>query len=222
VFLDGHDRVDVLINNAGVMATPFGRTVDGFELQFGTNHLGHFLTTNLLWPALDAAPAPRVVNLSSAGHHLSDVLWDDPNFEHRDYDRWVSYGQSKTANVLFAVELERRLAASGGHAYSVHPGMIATNLGRHLDHDAITDLMERRAKRDGVSNEESAASASFRPVEIGAATSVWAATAPELAEHGGAYLEECRVSASAPYASDPDAARRLWALSEQLVDETFA
>jgi NAD(P)-dependent dehydrogenase (short-subunit alcohol dehydrogenase family) len=219
-FLASHDTLDLLINNAGVMATPFERTSDGFELQFGTNHLGHFLLTNLLMPALDRADGTRVVNVTSAGHRLSDILWDDPNYEHHDYDKWQSYGQSKTANILLAVELERRFGG-GRHAYAVHPGMIATRLGRYLDKGDIEALMSRRSSQDSGGSEQSAARVESKSVEAGAATSVFAATAPELADHGGAYLEDCHVSTAMPYATDPDAAQRLWTLSEELVCEKF-
>jgi NAD(P)-dependent dehydrogenase (short-subunit alcohol dehydrogenase family) len=214
--LDRHDRVNLLINNAGVMATPFERTVDGFELQFGTNHLGHFLLTALLAPVIVAAAPARIVNVTSAGHQASDIDWDDPNYQHRPYDKWESYGQSKTANILFSVELERRLGPRGVHAYAVHPGMIATELGRHLDAGDFTTLADR-ARTQG---RELPA---FKPVEKGAATTVWAATAPELEGQGGTYLEDCRVSeAHAPWALDPASAERLWSLSEELVGEKFA
>lgn len=216
-FLAGHDRLDVLVNNAGVMASPLRRTAEGFESQFGTNHVGHFLLTNRLWPALTAAPAARVVNLSSAGHRLSDILWDDPNYERRPYDKWEAYGQSKTANVLFTVALERRLAPSGGHAYAVHPGMIATNLARDVTKADFDDLIARRTPGPG----ETGGLPAMKSVEAGAATSVWAATAPELDAHGGAYLEDCHVSEAMPYATDLEAAERLWALTEELVAESF-
>ena len=212
-FLESHDRLDLLVNNAGVMATPFGRTADGFELQLGTNHLGHFLLTGLLAPALLAAAPARVVNLSSGGHWGSDIVWDDPNYERRDYDKWAAYGQSKTANILFTVELDRRLGARGVHAYAVHPGMIITELGRHLSRDDIAEL-GARAKARGTELPP------YKPVEAGAATSVWAATSSELEGTGGVYCEDCGVSAGhAPWALDPAGARRLWTLSEELVGE---
>jgi len=212
-----HDRLDLLINNAGVMATPLGRTADGFEMQFGTNHLGHFLLTLLLAPALLAAAPSRVVNLSSGGHVISDVLWDDPGFERRPYDKWVAYGQSKTANVLFAVELERRLGARGVHAYAVHPGMIMTDLGRHLTSDDIAALQSMAKDSPG------GGLPPFKSIPEGAATTVWAATAPELAAHGGTYLADCAISADhAPWALDADAAQRLWALSEEMAGERLA
>ena len=145
-YLAEHDELHLLVNNAGVMYTPFGHTTEGFELQFGTNHLGHFLLTCLLVPALLAGAPSRVVNLSSGGHVGSDIVWDDPNFERRDYDKFAAYGQSKTANILFSVELDRRLGGHGVHAYAVHPGMIATELGRYMTREDMNALMER-AKR---------------------------------------------------------------------------
>ncbi|MEP5764671.1 MAG: SDR family NAD(P)-dependent oxidoreductase [Halieaceae bacterium] len=215
-----YPKVDLLINNAGVMACPQAQTKDGFELQFGTNHLGHFLFTCLLAPSLLAAAPSRVVNLSSAGHRFSQVDFDDPNFEHRDYDKWVAYGQSKTANALFSVALNRRLASAGVTANAVHPGMIVTELGRHLEESDISDLMERASQR----------TVGFKSIPAGAATSVWAATSPELEGKGGLYLEDCQVAAVnpdnmdngyEPYALDPEAAERLWSLSEQLVGQEF-
>jgi NAD(P)-dependent dehydrogenase (short-subunit alcohol dehydrogenase family) len=215
-FIATHDRIDLLVNNAGVMATPFGRTVEGHELQFGTNHVGHFLLTNLLTPAVLSGAPGRVVNLTSAGHFGSDIVWDDVDYEQRPYDKWEAYGQSKTANILFTVELDRRLAPRGVRAYAVHPGMIATELGRHLTRDDIKALGER-AKSRGTTLP------SYKSVEQGAATSVWAATAPELAGVGGVYCEDCHVSENhAPWALVPESATRLWALSETMVGQEFA
>jgi NAD(P)-dependent dehydrogenase (short-subunit alcohol dehydrogenase family) len=195
-------------------------------MQFATNHVGHFLLTCLLAPALKAAAPSRVVNLSSAGHHMSAVDLDDPFFNDREYDKWVSYGQSKTANILFSVGLEKRLAGAGVHAYAVHPGGIMTELGRHLTDEDIAAMMER----NNISDPE-AFQAGFKTVPQGAATSVWAATSPELEGRGGLYCEDCHVAGPgaggirdggyAPWALDPDAAERLWALSEELVDQRF-
>jgi NAD(P)-dependent dehydrogenase (short-subunit alcohol dehydrogenase family) len=213
--LDAHDRIDLLVNNAGVMATPFGRTAEGHELQFGTNHLGHFLFTNLLMPAVLAGAPGRVVNLTSAGHFNSDIVWDDVDYEHRPYDKWEAYGQSKTANILFTVELDRRLAPKGVRSYAVHPGMIVTELGRHLNRDDIKALGER-AKSRGTTLP------AYKTIEQGAATSVWTATAPELAGAGGVYCEDCHVSENhAPWALDPESTKRLWALSETIVGQEF-
>jgi NAD(P)-dependent dehydrogenase (short-subunit alcohol dehydrogenase family) len=224
-----HPTIDVLINNAGVMACPLSRTEDGFEMQFGTNHLGHFLLTNLLRPALVAAGSARVVCLSSGGHQESPIRWDDPNFERTPYVNWTAYGQSKTANALFALELDRRWRGEGVHAYAVHPGVIMTPLARHMT-DADFEWMAARAERAraAAGGRAEADPFSFKSVQAGAATTVWAATAAELAEHGGAYLADCQLAqllpeggASAtgvvPWARDPDAARRLWDLSATLV-----
>jgi NAD(P)-dependent dehydrogenase (short-subunit alcohol dehydrogenase family) len=211
--LAAHDRIDLLVNNAGVMATPFGRTKNGFETQFGTNHLGHFLLTVRLLAAIRrAAPGARIVNVSSAGHRASDIDWDDPNYEHRAYDKWEAYGQSKTANILFAVELERRLGADGIHAYAVHPGMIATRLGRHLDRSDYETLKERarRSPAGGLPG--------YKSLAEGAATTIYAATSPDLAGTGGVYLADEAISDEhAPWALDRDNARRLWELSERLL-----
>jgi NAD(P)-dependent dehydrogenase (short-subunit alcohol dehydrogenase family) len=213
---DHHDRLHLLINNAGVMYTPFEHTADGFEMQFGTNHVGHFLLTGLLVPQLLADPPSRVVNLSSGGHRGSDIVWDDINFERREYDKFAAYGQSKTANILFSVELDRRLGARGVHAYAVHPGMIATELGRYMSREDFQAMADRA---------KSAPSGGLPPrktVEQGAATSVWAATAPELDGQGGTYLADTEVTGDhAPWARDAESAERLWALSEQMVGQRF-
>jgi NAD(P)-dependent dehydrogenase (short-subunit alcohol dehydrogenase family) len=217
-FLGDHDRLDVLVNNAGVMACPFGRTSDGFELQFGTNHLGHFLLTNLLAPALVAAAPARVVSLSSRGHRLSDVDLDDPNFEHTPYEPWVGYGRAKTANVLFAVGLDHRFADHGVRAFAVHPGTISTELGRHLTDESLAAL---------VASMPSGQEMRWKSVPEGAATSVWAATAAELDGRGGLYLEDCSIAEPnddpmmsrgvRPYALDSGRADALWELSARLV-----
>ncbi len=215
-YANGHDRLHLLVNNAGVMYTPFEHTAEGFEMQFGTNHVGHFLLTCLLVPQLLADPPSRVINLSSGGHRGSDIVWDDVNFERREYDKFASYGQSKTANILFSVELDRRLGDRGVHAYAVHPGMIATELGRHMSKDDFTQMAERakRAPSGGLPPRKT--------VEQGAATSVWAATAPELDDQGGTYLADAEVTEDhAPWARDPESAARLWTLSEQMVGQTF-
>jgi NAD(P)-dependent dehydrogenase (short-subunit alcohol dehydrogenase family) len=212
-----HDRLDILVNNAGVMATPFERTADGFELQFGTNHLGHFLLTSLLSPLLIKGAPSRVVNLSSGGHKGSDIIWDDPNYETRPYDKFEAYGQSKTANILFSVELDRRLRDRGVRSYAVHPGMIATELGRYMTRDDFHALKER------AKGSPSGGLPQRKSVEAGAATSVWAATAPELSSNGGVYCEDCAVSDQhAPWALDAESARRLWTLSEALVGRQFS
>jgi len=216
-----HPAIHILVNNAGVMACELARTSQGWERQFATNHLGHFLFTNLLVPQLRAGAPARVVSVSSAGHRLSDVVFDDLHYEHRPYDKWTAYGQSKTANVLFAVALDRRLRDAGVRALAVHPGTILTDLGRHMSEQDIQDLV---ARIPGGKLE-------WKSVEQGAATAVWAATAPELAEQGGVYLEDCHVAARkthedqadgvTDYALDAEAAERLWASSEELVGIRF-
>jgi NAD(P)-dependent dehydrogenase (short-subunit alcohol dehydrogenase family) len=211
------EKIDLLINNAGVMACPLGRTADGFETQFGTNHLGHFALTAELMPLVEAGERKRIVNLSSRGHHFAKVDFDDPNFERRAYDPWVSYGQSKTANILFTVGLEARFAGRGIHAYAVHPGGIQTNLGRHMTEEMTAALMERVTKSDS--------GFAWKTIPQGAATSCWAATAPELEGKGGVYCEDCHVAevddvspagGVRSYAIDPQAAERLWQISEEL------
>ncbi len=212
-FLAAHDRLDVLIANAGIMFAPQGRTGDGFELHFGTNHVGHFALIGRLVPLLVASAPARVVILSSAGHRTSDVVWDDIGFDDRPFSKMEAYGQSKTANVLTAVELDRRLAPLGVHAYSVHPGMVRTDLGRTITPEDIADLRARASGGGGLPPQVG--------VDVGAATSVWAAVAPELDDEGGAYLADCGVAEAADYAVDQKAAARLWALSEELVGERY-
>lgn len=211
-----HPHIDMLINNAGIMAVPLERTPEGCELQFGANHIGHFLWTCLLASALKT-PGTRVVNLSSAGHKAGDVNFDDPHYEYREYDKWEAYGQAKTANILFSVGLSKR----GIHANAVHPGGILTNLGRHMEESDYEYLSSSPQMKD----------MEFKSVEAGAATSVWAATSPALADKSGLYLEDCQISRPvtddnpgfgyAPYALDKDAAEKLWQLSEQIVGERF-
>lgn len=217
-------QIRMLINNAGVMATPHGQTADGFETQFGTNHLGHFQLTRLLMPALLAAAPARVVALSSSAHRLSDIRWDDPNFQTTPYDPWQAYGQSKTANALFAVELNRRYAEQGVTANAVHPGGIMTGLQKHMP--------EGEAQRRGWIDENGVPNPAFKTPAQGAATSIWAATAPELDGVGGLFLEDLQQSTPLdeaspsplfgykPHALDADSARRLWTLSEQMIEQT--
>jgi NAD(P)-dependent dehydrogenase (short-subunit alcohol dehydrogenase family) len=218
-FLEDHDRLDVLIANAGIMACPYGTTADGFELQFGTNHLGHFLLITRLLPALVAADGARVVLLSSAGHRFSDVDLGDPGFEHTDYDPWMAYGRAKTANILCAVGLDQRYRDQGVRAFAVHPGGIHTELGRHLNDASLQALMDRMPPGDATP---------WKSIPQGAATSVYAATSPDLDGEGGVYLEDCHVaeptddplsrSGVRAYALEPASADALWSLSERLVD----
>lgn len=212
---------DVIIGNAGVMASPKGVTQDGFETQFGVNHLGHFLLVNRLVPLLHSGS--RIVILSSMAHRMADIDLDDPNFERRPYDAWASYGGAKTANVLYVVELDRRLRERGVRVAAVHPGVVTdTSLTRHMSEDDFTAFVN--SERDVHHRNKS--------IPEGAATTVWSAFVAPADAVGGRYSQDCRVSGvnDSPvvsndgpraYAVDPDRATKLWAISEQLVGETF-
>ena len=217
------DRVDVLINNAGVMCCGEGRTADEFETQFGTNHLGHFALTLRLMPLLRRSESPRVVTLSSGGHRIADVDLADPNFEATPYDAWVAYGRSKSANAHFAAELARR-AGEPMLSFSVHPGAIVTRLGRHLTPQLTEALMERARASASRQGGSSGGGMRFKSVEAGAATQVWAATSPDAAAYNGRYLADCGPTAPGPgeqgyepWIDDAVTAGRLWELSERLV-----
>jgi len=219
---------DAVIANAGVMRTPFGRTADGFETQLGTNHLGHFVLVNRIAPLF--APGSRLVNVSSSGHRYSDVDLDDPNFERTPYDTTVAYGRSKTANILFAVEFDRRHRARGVRATALHPGGILTELGRHLQPGELEATVERI---NAELTAEGRPPFRFKTIPQGAATSVWAAFVAPAAQVGGRYCEDCQVSQVTegvispvspgvrPYALDQGHAKALWARSEELVGERF-
>ncbi len=213
--VDDGRPIDLLINNAGVMFTDFGRTEDGFETQLGINHFGHFALTQGLRPAL--ADGGRVVNLSSRGHTSAGIDWDDPNFERREYDKFLAYGQSKTANILFTIGLQERLADRSIDCFAVHPGVIRTNLSRHMDEDDFTELM-RRAKASSMTGSDEGFA--YKSVAAGAATSVYAATSAELTGHGGAYLSDCQITEAAAHAQDRADANRLWELSETLTRQS--
>ena len=224
--VDALDRVDVLINNAGVMCCGEGRTADGFETQFGTNHLGHFALTLRLMPLLRSAESPRVVTLSSGGHRIADVDLDDPNFETTPYDGWIAYGRSKSANAHFAAELARHCGAQM-LSFSVHPGAIVTQLGRHLTPELIEELMAR-ARASASEQGGGSGGMRFKSVEAGAATQVWAATSPDVAVHNGRYLADCGPTAPGPgdrgyepWIDEATTAGRLWELSERLVGLSF-
>jgi NAD(P)-dependent dehydrogenase (short-subunit alcohol dehydrogenase family) len=222
---------DLVIANAGIMASPLSHTEDGFEMQFGTNHLGHFVLVNRI--AALMRPGARLVNLSSAGHRFADVDLDDPNFERTAYDPWIAYGHSKTANILFAVEFDRRHKAAGIRATAVHPGGIATELGRHAF--AEPGALEQRIEEINAEHIAAGKPAfKMKTVPQGAATSVWAGAVADADAVGGHYCEDCHVSdllegtdSSAvgagvrPYAVDADRAKALWALSEAMVGERF-
>ena len=216
------DRLDLLINNAGVMCTPFGRTADGFETQIGTNHLGHMAWTIPLMDLLTQHGGGRIVNLSSAGHRFGDVDLDDLDFERRPYDPWTGYGASKTANVLFSVELERRLGPLGVHALAVHPGGIHTDLGRHMTPELLGEIQDRIAQSNPGGFD-------WKTIPQGAATTVWAATTPDYDERGGVYCEDCHeapvvdvgdtgTDGVLAYAVDPERATALWDRSAALLE----
>ncbi len=219
------DPLDLIVANAGVMATPAGRTVDGFETQFGTNHLGHFLLVNRLLPLLRRGG--RVVSLTSGGHRAGDVDLEDPSFERTPYDPMTAYGRSKTANVLFAVELDRRHRDRGIRATAVHPGTIDTDLNRHQS----PEMRERMMAAIKASRPAGAPEFRFKSVEQGASTSVWAGVVADPNTVGGRYCENCAVAevVDTPgtrvgvrsYALDPERAAAVWALSERMVGERF-
>jgi NAD(P)-dependent dehydrogenase (short-subunit alcohol dehydrogenase family) len=216
---------DLLIANAGVMATPFEHTVDGFERQFGTNHLGHFVLVNRVAPLI--REGGRVVCLASSGHRFADVDLTDPDFERTPYDPYVAYGRSKTANVLFAVEFDRRHKERGVRTTSVHPGGILTDLGRYQTEEQINALVDEF--QDAVK-----AGFQWKTIPQGAATSLWAGVIADADEVGGRYCENCHVTTLVtdapmdaisegvrPYALDPDRAQALWVKSEEMVGERF-
>lgn len=216
-FLESGRQLDLLINNAAVMACPEQRTGKGWEMQFAVNHLGHYVLTNKLWPALRKAGQrgrTRVISVSSAGHHHSAIRWDDIHFTNDAYHKWTAYGQSKTANSLFAVELDKRGKEDGIRTFSVHPGSILTPLQRHMTRDEMMEL-------GWVDKNGELIDPSFKTPEQGAATQVWAATSPLLDGMGGVYCEDCNIAEPAgentppftgvkTYAVDPDEAARLW------------
>ncbi|ANF57151.1 SDR family NAD(P)-dependent oxidoreductase [Halotalea alkalilenta] len=216
-FLKSGRHIDILIGSAGIMASPETRLGPGWEAQFATNHLGHYALVNLLWPALKGGA--RVVAVSSAGHHLSGIRWDDVQFE-RGYDKWLAYGQSKTANALFAIHLDRLGQSEDVRAFSLHPGSILTPLQRHLTKDEMVDA-------GWIDADGNLADPTFKTPQQGAATQVWAATSTQLAGIGGVYCEDCEIAllnesespalvGVRPHAADPEQAERLWALSAEL------
>ena len=218
-------KIDILINNAAVMANALSRDPRGYESQFATNHLGHFQMTARLWPLLKAAGAgTRIVSLSSIGHRIGGVDFDDVHFDRRDYNKWQAYGQAKSANALFAIHLDALGKPHGIRAFAVHPGGIATPLQRHL-------TMEEQVAM-GWYDAEGNVNAGFKSVEQGAATSVWCATSPMLDGKGGVYCEDCDIAAPwvegmnvntgvRHHAIDPVVAARLWTVSEQMTGVPF-
>ena len=223
-FLRDNQKLHILVNNAGIMAPPLTRDPRGYESQFAVNHIGHFQLTSRLWPALVAAQSARVIALSSYGHRRAGVDFHDPNFERRAYDPWIAYGQSKTANALFAVALDSIGQRQGVRAFSVHPGGIVTDLIRHMSKAQIDayEIIDKTGKPiiDPENNKKTP--------QQGAATAVWCATSPQLNGMGGVYCEDCDIARALPTddskelhgvrprATDPVAAGRLWQLSEQL------
>jgi NAD(P)-dependent dehydrogenase (short-subunit alcohol dehydrogenase family) len=215
----------VLFANAGIMACPRGTTQDGFEMQMGTNHVGHFALIDPLVPLLIRGAPARIVVTSSSGHRIADVNLDDPDFERTPYDPWESYARSKTANVLFAIELDRRLHEFGVRACALHPGAIHTGLARHLTPESTQAMMQRTAAWS------TAQPLTFKTIKQSAATQVWAGVVANAAEVAGRYCEDCAVAsvnddpASAhgvrSYALDPLRARELWAASEEWVSQRF-
>jgi NAD(P)-dependent dehydrogenase (short-subunit alcohol dehydrogenase family) len=223
-FLDSNRTLDALINNAGIMATPLMRDSRGYEMQFATNYLGHFQLTARLWKALKNAENSRVVNLSSFGHRFGGVDLDDPNFTTRPYDKWAAYGQSKTANSLFSVELDSRGKEHSIRAFAVHPGRIVTT-------DLVRYMTDEEMKDSGIYRENGVIKAppGVKSVEQGAATTVWCAVSPQLSGKGGVYCADCDIAELVPddsqlpsgvrrWAIDKPTAKALWDLSERLTD----
>lgn len=235
-FLQTGRSLDILVNNAGIMWVPLLRDARGYESQLSTNHLGHFQLTARLWPALKHAGNARVISVSSFGHHIAPFDFEDPNFEHREYETLAGYGQSKTANNLFAVELDRRGKSYGVRAFSLHPGSVnGTDLGRV----APIALFQQIGTHDAEGNIYPEVARKLKTIPQGAATTVWCATSPQLEGLGGLYCENAEVAevdngdiehhydepltlrGVKPYSIDPENARRLWTLSEQMTEITF-
>ncbi|SKD09761.1 NAD(P)-dependent dehydrogenase, short-chain alcohol dehydrogenase family [Chitinophaga ginsengisegetis] len=235
-FLTTNDTLDILVNNAGIMWVPLQRDKRGYESQLSTNHLGHFQLTAKLWPALKKARGARVVNVSSYGHQMAPFDFEDPNFTNRVYETLQGYGQSKTANNLFAVELDHRGKAFGVRAFSVHPGSVnGTDLGRV----APMALFQQMGTHDEAGNIRPEVAAKLKSIEQGAATQVWCATTPQLNDLGGVYCEDADVAVLdegniahnynepsslrgvQPYSVDAENARKLWALTEKLTGVAF-
>jgi NAD(P)-dependent dehydrogenase (short-subunit alcohol dehydrogenase family) len=224
------EPIDVVIANAGVMATPFSYTTDKFEMQFGTNHLGHFVLVNKIAPLI--RKGGRLINLSSAGHRFSNVSLDDPNFVKTPYDPFVAYGRSKTANILFAVAFDKRHRERGVRAAAVHPGVIQTELGRHMDPSKLEGMLKQMDEQLAAEGKPRFA---WKTIPQGAATSVWAGVVAPAEEIGGRYCENCHVGEIVPeavtisgvsegvraYALDPKMADALWKKSEEMVGESF-
>jgi NAD(P)-dependent dehydrogenase (short-subunit alcohol dehydrogenase family) len=226
-FLNSNRALDLLINNAGIMATPLMRDERGYEMQFATNHLGHFQLTALLWEALKKSRDARVVALSSRGHASGEVDFSDPNFDKRPYDKWAAYGQSKSANSLSAVELDKRGQEHGVRAFAVHPGGVLTDLVRYMTDEELSAYGIYREKGVAKIPDVTKVPERFKTIEQGAATTIWAAVSPQLNGKGGVYCEDCDIapmvpadsklnSGVRPWAVDKAVAEALWTLSEKL------
>jgi len=227
-FVDSGQPLHILVNNAGIMANPLTRDDRGYESQFATNHLGHFQLTVRLWPALQRANGARVVSLSSVGHRRAQIDFEDPNFERREYDRWAAYGQSKTANALFALSLDSVGEPHGIRAFSVHPGGVITDLIRHMSAEELRGY----GVLDGQGRPIIDPARNMKTPEQGAATSVWCATSSQLEGLGGVYCENCDIAIEVPgdstelrgvrpWAINRTFARELWNLSERLTGIRF-
>lgn len=224
--IERESQLDLLINNAGIMACPEARVGNNWESQFGVNHLGHFVLTSALMPLLLKSGAARVVCLSSTAHRRSDILWDDINFESTEYEKWTAYAQAKTANALFALGLDMKFREQGVQAFSVHPGGILTPLQRHLP----LEEMQALGWVDADGNLSEQAAAMFKSTTQGCSTTLWAATSEALADTGGLYCEDCDVAdlateemprffGVAPWAVDEQSALRLWEISEKMIEQ---
>ena len=220
------ESIDLVICNAGVMACPEGKTEDGLETQFATNHLGHFLFVNRIVPLLKEGA--RVVSVSSGGHRFSDVDLDDPNFDHTPYNEWIAYGRSKTANILFAVEFDRRYRNRGIRAVAMRPGSVKTELGRHMNPEKSKAMFQSMREQARVERRPAMV---WKSIPQGAATQIWAGVVADVQEVGGRFCEDCQLAETlegpqgtngvAPYALDPERAKALWAKSEEFVGEQF-
>jgi NAD(P)-dependent dehydrogenase (short-subunit alcohol dehydrogenase family) len=232
-FLASGRPLHILVSNAGIMAPPLMRDSRGYEAQFAGNHLGHFQLTARLWPALKKANGARVVSVSSRGYQFSEINVDDPNFDHRAYDKWLAYGQACTAKILFAVALNRRGKAYDIQAFSVHPGMIPTELSKYLSDEELAGFgIQRRPEGGFLVGEDFGTRPGAKTIPQGAATTVWCATHPDLDDEGGQYCEDCDIAAISteglflpgirPWAIDDAIVERLWAMSERLCGLAFA
>ena len=229
-FLASGRPLHILINNAGIMGTPLRRDARGYESQFSTNHLGHFQLAARLWPVLKKAKGARVVAVSSYGHHTGGVDFDDPNFERREYNKWKAYGQSKSANALFALALDNKGKSQNVRAFSLHPGFIPdTDLGRDLKEEERPVVVKRLENGQPIGPDDDRI---LKTVEQGAATTIWCATSDQLNGMGGIYCQDVDIAEAVPadseklsgvwpWAMDPDLAERLWQLSEKLTGVKF-